>query len=218
MDSKDKNKIDEQDNVADCSLKDDAKNSEPVCSDQQTDKNELVDGIEEGADGSAPSKEDEEQKAQECDWHDKYLRLHADWENYRRRMDEQRADERVRASEKLMSELLPLIDDMQRSLDYAKQNGEGDLLSGFEAVYSKFIASLEKHGLELIDPKGEPFDPIVAQAVGTVENEDEFDETVSDVYQKGYRLGIKVLRPAMVTITTGGKKRQANENIESDEK
>lgn len=176
------------------------------------------DGAKEKGNSFAPSQDEEEQKPQECDWHDKYLRLHADWENYRRRMDEQRADERVRATEKLMSELLPLIDDMQRSLDYAKNNGEGDLLSGFEAIYSKFVTSLEKHGLQVIDPKGEPFDPIVAQAVGTVEDENEFDETVNDVYQKGYRLGIKVLRPAMVTITTGGKKRQANENSESDEK
>ncbi len=218
MDRKDKKKVDEQNNdIADCSHEEDINNNETDCSCQEVDVNETAVGVKEGADHSAPSKEDDKQKVQESDWQDKYLRLHADWENYRKRMDEQRSDERVRATEKLMGELLPLIDDIERSLDYAKNNGEGDLLSGFEAIYSKFVTSLEKHGLQVIDPKGQPFDPIIAQAVGTVEDDQEYDETVKDVYQKGYRLGIKVLRPAMVTITTGGKKRANIEEKESDE-
>ena len=158
----------------------------------------------------------EEPQKEEVDWQDKYLRLHADWENYRKRMDEQRADERVRATENLMKGLLPLIDDMHHALDYAEKNGDGELKEGFSAIETKFLASLEKHGLHVIDPAGEPFDPIMHQAVSTVEDAESYDETVKDVFQKGYKLGIKVLRPAMVTISTGGEKRPAE--TEQEEK
>ena len=68
---------------------------------------------------------------------------------------------------------------------------------------------LEKQGVEVIDPAGQPFNPMDHQAVGRVENADEYDETVADVYQKGYRMGGKVVRPAMVTVTYGGAKRPA---------
>ena len=158
--------------------------------------------------------EQQEEVKEEIDWQDKYMRLHADWENYRKRMDEQRADERVRANEKLMSELIPLPDDMNHALDYAAKNGEKDLLDGFKQICTKFVSSLEKHGLEEINPEGEPFDPIFHQAVGTVEDKEAFEETIKDVYQKGYRLGRKVLRPAMVTYTVGGKKRESDEEEE----
>ena len=158
----------------------------------------------------------EEPQKEEVDWQDKYLRLHADWENYRKRMDEQRADERVRATENLMKELLPLIDDMHHALDYAEKNGDGELKEGFSAIETKFLTALEKHGLQVIDPAGEPFDPIMHQAVSTVEDAESYDETVKDVFQKGYKLGIKVLRPAMVTISTGGEKRPAE--TEQEEK
>ena len=167
------------------------------------------------AEGEATAEESvDEPEKEEIDWQDKYLRLHADWENYRKRMDEQRADERVRATENLMKELLPLIDDMHHALDYAEKNGDGELKEGFSAIETKFLASLEKHGLQVIDPAGEPFDPIMHQAVSTVEDTEVFDETVKDVFQKGYKLGIKVLRPAMVTISTGGEKRPAESEQE----
>ena len=186
---------------SDCSIDAEAENLEDV-----------VEAIESE---QTKQKEEVEDKSveEEIDWKDKYVRLHADWENYRKRMDEQRSDERVRATENLMRELLPLIDDMSHALDYAKNNGETNLIEGFSAISTKFIAGLEKHGLQEIDPKGQPFDPILHQAVSTVEDDSVFEETVRDVYQKGYKLGIKVLRPAMVTITTGGEKRPDDSQV-----
>ena len=67
---------------------------------------------------------------------------------------------------------------------------------------------LQKDGVQIIDPKGQAFDALEAQAVATVDDASVPDETVAEVYQKGYRLGAKVLRPAMVTVTTGGPKRE----------
>lgn len=156
-------------------------------------------------------------KAEAAEWKDKFMRLHAEWDTYRRRTNEQREAEKVRAAEKLVTSLLPVIDDFERTIDYAEKNGEGELLGGVRAVRSKFVGVLEKDGVEVIDPAGEAFDALEAQAVATVPDTEAFDETVHEVYQKGYRLGAKVIRPAMVTVTTGGPKRPKPEQDETEE-
>lgn len=169
----------------------------------------------------AVENQDSDDKAKDAepepDWKDKYVRLHADWDNYRKRMDVERADERIRATERLMSDILPIIDDFARTIDYAEKNGEGNLLEGVKAVSNKLDSVLSKHGLVVIDPAGEAFDALTCQAVGTVEDASVFDETVKEVYQKGYSLGRKVIRPAMVVISTGGEKR-ASEDSDIEEK
>lgn len=148
-------------------------------------------------------------QAQAAEWQDKYMRLHAEWDTYRRRTNEQRAAEKVRATEKLVGNLLPVLDDFERTIAYANDNGETGLLGGVQAVHNKLVDVLKKDGVEVIDPAGEAFDALEAQAVATVPDASVPDETVAQVYQKGYRMGTKVLRPAMVTVTTGGPKREA---------
>ena len=150
-------------------------------------------------------------KAEAADWQDKYVRLHAEWDTYRRRMAEQREAEKARATEKLMESLLPVLDDFVRTVDYAETNGETGLLGGVKAVQTKLVDTLGKGGLAVINPEGEAFDALACQAVGTVNDSSVPDETVAQVYQLGYRMGDKVLRPAMVTITTGGPKREKPE-------
>ena len=152
-------------------------------------------------------------QAEAKDWQDKYLRLHAEWYTYRRRTAEQREQERVRAGEKLVEKLLPVIDDFERTIDYAEKNGEAGLIDGVKAVHNKFVNVLESGGVQVINPAGEAFDALEHQAVGQIEDASVPDETVAQVYQKGYRLGKKVIRPAMVTISTGGPKRE----VESDD-
>lgn len=145
---------------------------------------------------------------------DRLSRLQADWENYRRRTERDRVTERERACEGLVKDLLPAIDDLERAIAHAQASAEGNdvaqqLADGVSAVHEKVVSVLEKQGVEVIDPAGQPFNPMDHQAVGRVENADEYDETVADVYQKGYRMGGKVVRPAMVTVTYGGAKRPA---------
>ncbi len=149
-------------------------------------------------------------KAEVKDWQDKYMRLHAEWDTYRRRTAEQREAERARAGEKLVESLLPVIDDLERSVDYAEKNGTENLLDGVKAVHTKFVDVLKSGGVEVICPEGEAFDALECQAVATVEDTSVFDETVHEVYQKGYKMGNKVLRPAMVTVTSGGSKRPSD--------
>lgn len=150
------------------------------------------------------------------EWQDKFMRLHAEWDTYRRRTAEQREAEKARASEKLVTGLLPVIDDFERTIKYATDNGETGLLDGVRAVRTKLVDVLVKDGVEVIDPAGEAFDALQHQAVATVPDDEAFDETVHEVYQKGYKLGEKVLRPAMVTVTTGGPKRPKEEPSEEE--
>lgn len=147
-------------------------------------------------------------QAEAKEWQDKYMRLHAEWDTYRRRMTEQRAEEKLRAAEKLVEGLIPVMDDFERSIAYAEENGETGLLGGVQAVHNKLNDVLAKEGVEVINPKGEAFDALEAQAVAMVDDPSVPDETVAEVYQKGYRMGNKVIRSAMVTVTQGGPKRQ----------
>lgn len=177
-----------------------------------------VDAIAEEADAAVAEVTDADRVAQAeaeaAAMRDKYLRLQAEWDNFRKRSAEEAADQRVRAAEKLMNDVMPVLDDFERAIAHAEQNGESGLLDGVKAIGSKLNQVLAKHGLEAIDPAGEAFDALEHQAVATVPDETVPDETVAQVYQKGYRLGKKVLRPAMVTISSGGPKREtpAEEN------
>ncbi len=163
---------------------------------------------------NAAIKESEAAKKEAADATDRLLRLQADWDNYRRRTAQERIAERERAAEKLVTNLLPVLDDMERASDHATKTAEGDekiiqFVDGVMAVHAKMLDILGKEGVEVIDPAGEPFDPLVHQAVGREENAEAYDETVAQVYQKGYRMGGKVIRSAMVTVTYGGPKRPA---------
>lgn len=182
-----------------------------VCEDQQADQAEPVD--QEVSEEVPETPEDLIAKAQAEaeDWKGRFMRLHAEWDTYRRRTEEQRAEDKARAGENLVSSLLPVLDDFERSIDYAVNNGEVGLLDGVKQVYSKLVGVLEKGGVEVLNPAGEPFNALEHQAVANVERDDVFDETVEQVYQKGYKMGRKVIRPAMVTVTTGGPKRPAEE-------
>lgn len=160
-------------------------------------------------------------KAEATSATERYQRLQADWENFRKRADRERVAERERACEGLVKDLLPAIDDLERAVEHASGAAEGDevakqLVDGVSAVHAKIVSILEKQGVEVIDPAGDAFDPMEHQAVGRVENSEVFDETVADVYQKGYRMAGKVVRPAMVTVAYGGEKRPAEPEAGSE--
>jgi molecular chaperone GrpE len=164
----------------------------------------------------------EEAKKQAAEATDRLMRLQADWENYRKRTAAERLVEKERAAEKLVLGLLPVLDDMERASEHAVANGGEDanlmqFVEGVNAVHDKMLAVLAKEGVEVIDPAGAAFDPLKHQAVGRVEDAETFDETVAQVYQKGYTMGGKVIRSAMVTVTYGGPKRPAPEAEKTEE-
>lgn len=187
-----------------------APEADPAASDAVAEAEEVLEAQAE----EAPTNDElvEKAQAEAKDWQDKYLRLHAEWDTYRRRTAEQREQERLRAGEKLVEKLLPVIDDFERTIDYAEKNGEAGLIDGVKAVHSKFVNVLETGGVQVINPAGQAFDALECQAVATVDDTSVPDETVHEVYQKGYKMGTKVLRAAMVTVTTGGPKRPKPES------
>lgn len=187
-----------------------APEADPAASDTVAEAEEVLEAQAE----EAPTNDElvEKAQAEAKDWQDKYLRLHAEWDTYRRRTAEQREQERLRAGEKLVEKLLPVIDDFERTIDYAEKNGEAGLIDGVKAVHSKFVNVLETGGVRVINPAGQAFDALECQAVATVDDASVPDETVHEVYQKGYKMGTKVLRAAMVTVTTGGPKRPKPES------
>jgi len=133
---------------------------------------------------------------------DRYLRLKAEWDNYRKRTEAERADERSRATQRLVERILPVLDDMERALDHTTTAPEESFKDGIVQVYSKLQGVLENEGVSIIDPKGEPFDANFHYAVSKIEDKKVPDETVVEVFQKGYQMGNRVLRPAAVVVST----------------
>jgi len=136
---------------------------------------------------------------------DEYLndlkRIAADFENYRRRAARDQESLVARAHERLVKELLPVLDDLERALEAAAEHEEAKLEDGVRLVHRELSQALAKEGLVEIETNGR-FDPHVHEAL--LSQPSEADEgTVVEVIQKGYRLGDRVLRPARVVISQG---------------
>ncbi|MFC0298390.1 nucleotide exchange factor GrpE [Geobacillus jurassicus] len=132
----------------------------------------------------------------------RYLRLYADFENFRRRTrQEMEAAEKYRA-QSLASDLLPVLDNFERALKIETDNEQAkSILQGMEMVYRSLVDALKKEGVEPIEAVGKPFDPYLHQAVMQAEVEGYEPNTVVEELQKGYKLKDRVLRPAMVKVS-----------------
>jgi len=136
---------------------------------------------------------------------DEYLELaqrtKADFENYRKRASREAAMAQDRGVIRLAKELLPAVDNLDRALAAAGDSGNGgELLSGIKLVHADVIAALARVGIEPFSPEGEQFDPTWHEAVAQQPSEGAEPGTVVEVYQRGYRLGESVLRPARVVV------------------
>ena len=167
---------------------------------------------------NGPAEEEQEPEASEVDvaalWQkaakaDEYLdlaqRTRAEFENYRKRATREAALAQERGAMKLALELLPAIDNLDRALAHAatadSENGEdASLLHGIKHVQSDVLAALKRAGIEPYSPNGEPFDPQYHEAVAQQPLEGTTPGTVVEVYQRGYRLGESILRPARVVV------------------
>ena len=130
----------------------------------------------------------------------RYLRLAADFENFRRRKDQELIDSRRYASEEAARALLPVLDNLRRAAEHAPDGGaEDDLVNGLTLVIREFDAALERIGITPVPGEGSPFDPAVHEAIGGEEGDVDHD-TVSAVLLPGYRLHDRLLRPALVRV------------------
>lgn len=132
-------------------------------------------------------------------------RVQAEFENFRRRQQRDQEDAIKRAGQRIVEELLPVLDNLERAIDHTVAGGDlQQLLKGVEMVQGQVLGVFAKEGVDVVDPFGQPFDPTVHQAVQQREDDAVPEHTVVEVLQKGYMMGGRVVRPAMVIVSTGG--------------
>lgn len=145
-------------------------------------------------------KQSEEEKlaAELLDQKDKYLRVAAEYDNFRKRTAKERLELISTAKADAITQILPVIDNFERAL--SAQTQDETYKAGIEMIFKQLGDVLKNLGIEEINPLGETFDPNVANAVNQIEDENLGENEVAQVFQKGYRIGDKILRYAMVVV------------------
>jgi molecular chaperone GrpE len=144
------------------------------------------------------AEEQQPQQESEPAQDDRLLRLAADFENFKKRAARERQEYVQLANERLIAELIPILDDLERALSSAEQHEEAQLEDGVRLVHRALAGLLERHGVSPIETEGK-FDPHVHEALLSQPSEAE-EGSVIDVVQKGYKLGERVVRPARVVV------------------
>jgi molecular chaperone GrpE len=154
-----------------------------------------------GAGGASTADAGELQRQLE-ELRDRHVRLVAEFDNYRKRTERERSESWVKAQGQLVEKLLEAVDDLERVADYTEESTSvAALLEGVQMVERKLLRSLEAAGLERVDAHGAPFNPQEHEALMTASTEHPHeDETVGEVFQKGYRFQGHLLRPARVQV------------------
>ena len=196
-------------------------------SDEQMDDDALADAMDqlEEDDREEEEEELEEEEAEEVDETDllkaeiadlkeRYIRLAADMENLRRRTEREVKDARTFAISNFARDVLGVSDDLSRAMQVVRdsQNTEdplaavAGLVEGIAATERAMITTMERHGVTRVDPMGEKFDPNFHQAMFEVPDATKPNNTVMNVVQAGFKIGERMLRPALVSVSKGGPK------------
>jgi molecular chaperone GrpE len=133
-------------------------------------------------------------------WKAYAMRAQAEFENTKKRLQASQLQALERAGERVVSGLIPVMDDLEYGLAHAQET-KNEMAEGLEAIYAKLRGILEAEGVSLLDPTGKPFDHNTAQAVQVMPAADTPENTVIQTLQKGYVMGSRVIRPAMVVVS-----------------
>lgn len=155
------------------------------------------------------SDELEKLAAEKADLKNTLIRLQADFDNYRKRIDRERHQERHRGAEALVEHLLPVLDGFDRAIGAHRDAAHNEFRVGFDLIRRQMLDVLSKQGLQKIETEGKRFDPHFHHAVERVETTDQPDDTVVEELQAGYVFHGKVLRPAMVRVAANPSDRDA---------
>ena len=164
---------------------------------------ELMDDMDAEAAEQEQQSETEQLKAQVATANDQVLRVQAEMQNVRRRAERDVESAHKFALDKFAADLLPVVDNLERALAAIDSADEGQkaVAEGLELTLKSCTEVLSRHKIEAIDPTGQPFDAELHQAVSMVPNPDLEHNTVMDVFQKGYTLNGRLVRPAMVVVS-----------------
>jgi molecular chaperone GrpE len=152
-------------------------------------------------------------KVEECKaLNDKYVRLAAEFENYKRLSQRDQRDQVRYGNEQILKELLPVVDNLERAIKAARDSsGSGALIQGVELTLKQLTGILTKFGVRSIDSVGHPFDPNAHQAVAQLPSDTVPAQHVAEEYQRGYRLHDRTIRAAMVGVSSGPSSSNAEE-------
>ena len=160
---------------------------------------EEASGEDKAGEAEAAEKAAADEKAAAEAESERYMRLMAEFQNYKKRAAKEKTDTLQYANEKIVGDLLPVIDNFERALATETDDLEG-YAKGMQLIFEQFKKALENAGLEEIKAMDEDFDPNVHNAVMTDNIEDKDDGKITKVLQKGYKLRDKVVRPSMVAV------------------
>ncbi len=133
--------------------------------------------------------------------HDQLLRLAAEFENYKKRVQKEKSDLIKFGNDSLLKAVLPILDNLERAIDHGKRmNKNGPLLQGVEIILRQFLTILERFGVKPVAAMGESFDPEKHEAVSQAESDQEPDRVISEL-EKGYLFHERLLRPAKVLVS-----------------
>lgn len=136
---------------------------------------------------------------------DRFVRERADLENYRKRVNREKEELLNYGNKSLIEEILPVIDNLERALAHASEDGLGAVVEGIRMTHGMLLAALKKFDVTPIEAAGTPFDSAFHQAMAQVPSDEHPPNTVVEEYQKGYLLKERLLRPAMVSVATAAK-------------
>ena len=173
--------------------------AEDSCSEGSEGEEKSEEKSEDDSEDKSGEKAEDDGKAAEEQESERYMRLMADFQNFKRRAAREKSDIHAYANEKIISELLPVLDNFERALGTGYDDMEG-FAKGMELIFQQLSTALEHAGLEEIPALGEEFDPNVHNAVMTEDSDEHEDGHISKVLQKGYKLNDKVVRPSMVAV------------------
>ena len=147
--------------------------------------------------------DDQELESQVGEERTRRVRLQADFENYKKRVEKERVADQLHASARVVENLLPVLDNFERAIASATGDDAGSSLhQGVQLIFRQILDELRKEGLRAIDTVGEPFDPQLHEAVSTEEHTELPHQTVIEELQRGYTLHARLLRPALVKVST----------------
>ncbi len=164
---------------------------------------------------SLPEPKPAEEEPPKDDYYDRLLRVTADFENYKKRMIRERADNLRYANERFATEVLPCLDNFERALKASEQTDVKSLLEGVKMIYDQLQGVMKRNGVEGFDPSGEPFDPSKHQAMDMRPTAEMEPNHILEVYQKGYLLNDRLIRPAMVVVSAAPIEDQPTEGQNS---
>ena len=128
------------------------------------------------------------------------LRRQADFDNYRKRIEKERAEDAKRHTARVVEAMIPIVDGFEHALAAHREAEYENYRRGFELIYKQLLDNLTKLGVERVDPVGRMFDPHLHQAMDRTETQDHEDGEILQVFQPGYVFHGRVLRPAMVRV------------------